>query len=169
MCYCTEIQCMAGLNFYTEQFYILQPAITICHSLCFQHVVYCADIHLTFSAHEGTLHLQPQFERHTMTPLQSMTTLYMLCLHQQEHAIKSSEENLHRLNILLTHLGYQQESIQRSAHALENVKEQVQYQVTQFLSALHLSFQFVLFFLGQEISFKISCLPLLHSDLIPHN
>ncbi|XP_063881604.1 BLOC-1-related complex subunit 7-like [Scylla paramamosain] len=43
----------------------------------------------------------------------------------QEHAIKSSEENLHRLNILMTHLGYQYEAIHRSAYALENVKEQV--------------------------------------------
>ncbi|XP_068215578.1 BLOC-1-related complex subunit 7 [Palaemon carinicauda] len=43
----------------------------------------------------------------------------------QEHAMRNSEENLQKLNLLLTHLGYQQESIQRSAYALENVKEQV--------------------------------------------
>ncbi|XP_053639962.2 BLOC-1-related complex subunit 7 isoform X2 [Cherax quadricarinatus] len=43
----------------------------------------------------------------------------------QEHAIRNSEENLHKLMLLLTHLGYQQESIQRSVYALENVKEQV--------------------------------------------
>ncbi|KAK7071292.1 hypothetical protein SK128_001186 [Halocaridina rubra] len=43
----------------------------------------------------------------------------------QEHAIQNSEDNFRKLNALITHLGYQQESIQRSAHALENVKEQV--------------------------------------------
>ncbi|XP_076068815.1 BLOC-1 related complex subunit 7 [Oratosquilla oratoria] len=43
----------------------------------------------------------------------------------QEHAIENSETNLKKLAILMTHLGYQQESIQRSAFNLDNVKEQV--------------------------------------------
>ncbi|XP_037800053.1 BLOC-1-related complex subunit 7-like [Penaeus monodon] len=43
----------------------------------------------------------------------------------QEHALKNAEDNLQKLNLLITHLGYQHDSIQRSAYALENVKEQV--------------------------------------------
>jgi len=43
----------------------------------------------------------------------------------QEHAIRNSEENINKLSLLVTHLGYQQESIEKSAYALENVKEQV--------------------------------------------
>ncbi|RXG73680.1 UPF0693 protein C10orf32-like protein [Armadillidium vulgare] len=43
----------------------------------------------------------------------------------QEHAIKNTEENLQRLNILATHLSYQCEAISKSANSLEDVKEQV--------------------------------------------
>ncbi|KAB7498846.1 Ubiquitin-related modifier 1-like protein [Armadillidium nasatum] len=42
----------------------------------------------------------------------------------QEHAIKNTEENLQRLNILATHLSYQCEAISKSANSLEDVKEQ---------------------------------------------
>lgn len=43
----------------------------------------------------------------------------------QEHAIENSEANLKKLQLLSVHLGYQHDSMLRSAQQLEEVKEQV--------------------------------------------
>ncbi|XP_063615167.1 uncharacterized protein LOC134788221 [Penaeus indicus] len=57
--------------------------------------------------------------------LQQQHALENVWLVIEEHALKNAEDNLQKLNLLITHLGYQHDSIQRSAYALENVKEQV--------------------------------------------
>ncbi|XP_060534456.1 uncharacterized protein LOC132706868 [Cylas formicarius] len=44
----------------------------------------------------------------------------------QENLIENSEKNLKRLELLCTHLGYQQDAILKRAQQLEEVKEQVQ-------------------------------------------
>ncbi|KAF5298702.1 hypothetical protein FQA39_LY11712 [Lamprigera yunnana] len=43
----------------------------------------------------------------------------------QEHAVENSENNLKKLQLLYIHLGYQHDSILRSAQQIEEVKEQV--------------------------------------------
>ncbi|KAK7869369.1 hypothetical protein R5R35_000677 [Gryllus longicercus] len=43
----------------------------------------------------------------------------------QEHAIDNSESNLNKLKLISAHLGYQQESLMKSAVLVEEVKEQV--------------------------------------------
>ncbi|XP_025834688.1 BLOC-1-related complex subunit 7 [Agrilus planipennis] len=43
----------------------------------------------------------------------------------QEHALENSETNLKKLQWLCCHLGYQHDSIIRSAQKIEEVKEQV--------------------------------------------
>lgn len=43
----------------------------------------------------------------------------------QEHAIDNSEANLKKLQCLCVHLGYQHDSILRSAQQMEEVREQV--------------------------------------------
>lgn len=44
----------------------------------------------------------------------------------QEHAIENTDNNLKKLQLIATHLTYQQESIARSSNLMEEVKEQVQ-------------------------------------------
>ncbi|XP_046981033.1 BLOC-1-related complex subunit 7 [Schistocerca americana] len=43
----------------------------------------------------------------------------------QEHSIDNSEANLRKLQLIAAHLGYQQESLMKSAMLVEEVKEQV--------------------------------------------
>lgn len=43
----------------------------------------------------------------------------------QEHAIDNSEANLKKFQLLCVHLGYQHDSLIRSAQQIEEVKEQV--------------------------------------------
>lgn len=44
---------------------------------------------------------------------------------KQEHAVENSEANLKKLQLLCVHLGYQHDSMLRSAQQIEEVKEQV--------------------------------------------
>lgn len=62
-----------------------------------------------------------------------LVNLFIIIILPQEHAIRNSEDNLLKLTLILTHLGYQQESIQRSVNALENVKEQVNLYNTVYI------------------------------------
>ena len=43
----------------------------------------------------------------------------------QENSIENTEEKLHKLNVLVQHLEFQEQNIEKSAHSLEYVKEQV--------------------------------------------
>uniref|UniRef100_A0A1B6G409 BLOC-1-related complex subunit 7 n=1 Tax=Cuerna arida TaxID=1464854 RepID=A0A1B6G409_9HEMI len=53
--------------------------------------------------------------------MQSVRTLAL-----QEHAIDNTENNIKKLQLIASHLAYQQESIARSCSMIEEVKEQAQ-------------------------------------------
>ncbi|XP_046684358.1 uncharacterized protein LOC124370109 isoform X1 [Homalodisca vitripennis] len=54
--------------------------------------------------------------------MQSVRTTLAL----QEHAIDNTENNIKKLQLIASHLAYQQESIARSCSMIEEVKEQAQ-------------------------------------------